>query len=264
MTIDKRRAAPRAGQLPAFTPVPRQCQRHDGWTDKRQRRFIEALADTGSVKAAAHRVNMTPEGAYMLRRHPQAAGFRNAWEAALALGVQQLEDVAMERALHGTEVPVYSYGKLIGSRIVHNDRLVMFILRNRASARFAADARAAPRQVRPLGDPAEANRLSRLKAQWRKEWEAEAAESAAKNSEAVIAGINAKLQRIADRRAQAMSAETRALYEAWQQAAEADRAARNEARSESPDDPAEEAAPNDADGPALLPRPAKDDEENRP
>ncbi|PKB25769.1 hypothetical protein B0I00_0976 [Novosphingobium kunmingense] len=221
MTIDKRRAVPRAGQLPAFAPVPRQCQRHDGWTEERQRRFIEALADTGSVKAAAHRVNMTPEGAYMLRRHPEGASFRKAWEAALALGVQQLEDIAMERALHGTEVPVYSYGKLIGSRVVHNDRLVMFLLRNRAPARFAADGRVTARRG-TLFDPAEANRLSRLKKQWRKEWEEERAAKARRASEAVLAGLHAKLQRMADNHAAAMSERTRALYRAWQEAAAED------------------------------------------
>ena len=114
MTIDKTRLPRPAGAkapLPSFTPVPRLTSRHDGWTAARQQNFIEALADTGSVKAAAHRVNMTPEGAYLLRRHPQGATFRKAWEAALALGVQQLEDIAMERALYGCEVPV--------SRVAH-------------------------------------------------------------------------------------------------------------------------------------------------
>ncbi len=77
---------------------------------------------------------MPPEGAYLLRRHhPEAAEFRAAWQAALALGVQRLEDVAMERALHGIEVPVYHFGAVVGSRMVYNDRLPMFILRNRAN-----------------------------------------------------------------------------------------------------------------------------------
>ena len=173
MTIDKRRPPrSRKAPLPAFLPVPRQCNRHDGWTPERQIGFIEALADTGSVKAAAHRVNMTSEGAYLLRRHPEAASFRQAWEAALSLGVQQLEDLAMERALHGQEVPVYSYGKLIGSRVVYNDRLIMFILRNRAPTRFAADGQPVARR-RSLNDPLEANRLARFKKQWHKEWEEE-------------------------------------------------------------------------------------------
>ena len=44
--------------------------------------FIEALADTGSVR---HRplaqVNMSNVNAYALRRSPGAEGFRKAWEA---------------------------------------------------------------------------------------------------------------------------------------------------------------------------------------
>jgi len=81
-------------ELPAFTPVPRRSQRHDGWTPERQRGFIEALADTGSVEAACRAVDMSNVGAYYLRRQPDAEQFRAAWEAALALGVQKIEDVA--------------------------------------------------------------------------------------------------------------------------------------------------------------------------
>ena len=93
--IDKNRPArAHRAALPAFAPVPRKCQRHDGWTPARQQGFIEALADLGSVRSAAHAVNMTPDGAYLLRRQPEAGEFRKAWEAALALGVQRLEDVA--------------------------------------------------------------------------------------------------------------------------------------------------------------------------
>ena len=61
-----------AGELPTFTPVPRQTSRHDGWTVERQHAFIEALADTGSVKAAAAAVDMSAEGAYYLRRQKGA------------------------------------------------------------------------------------------------------------------------------------------------------------------------------------------------
>ena len=198
MTIDKTRPARRNAPLPAFTPGPRQCARHDGWTEARQRGFIEALADTGSVKAAAHRVNMTPEGAYLLRRHPEGASFRAAWEAALALGVQQLEDIAMERALHGVAVPVYSYGKLVGTRVVHNDRLLMFLLRNRAPTRFAADGRVTARRS-GLNDTQDAARLSRLKRQWRKEWEEERAAQEAREAEEALAEIDATLDRMIER-----------------------------------------------------------------
>lgn len=175
------------GTLPAFTPVPRHYNRHDGWTPERQRGFIEALADCGSVKSAAHAVNMTPEGAYLLRRHAQGQEFRKAWEAALALGVQRLEDVAMDRAINGVEVPVYCYGKIIGTRRVYNDALLMFLLRNRAPKRFAADSL-------HNADAATRGQLERLKAQWRQEWEAEKAQQDAYDAEEVIRSLDAKLE----------------------------------------------------------------------
>ena len=65
--------------LPAFTPVPRRNNRHDGWTPERKRAFIEALADSGSVTRAARQVNMAQANCYTLRR---AAGLR-AMAAAL-------------------------------------------------------------------------------------------------------------------------------------------------------------------------------------
>ncbi len=132
-----------ATTLPDFTPVPRQRARHDGWTPERQRGFIDKLADYGSVRAAANAVGMTPESAYCLRRQPEAAEFSRAWAAALDLGIARIEDVAMDRALNGVEVPVYAYGQIIGTRIVYNDRLLMFMLRNRAPAASPPAAQAA-------------------------------------------------------------------------------------------------------------------------
>jgi hypothetical protein len=116
--------------LPDFAPVPRKHVRHDGWTPERQRAFIEALADTGSVSTACRMVNMASEGAYALRRQPGAEAFRRAWEAALDMGVQRLKDEAFERAMNGQLVPVFVGGKLLGYRRKKNDRLLMFCLRH--------------------------------------------------------------------------------------------------------------------------------------
>ncbi|MDP3676165.1 MAG: hypothetical protein Q8R44_13905 [Novosphingobium sp.] len=149
--------------LPAFAPVPRAKDRHNGWKPAVQRAFIEALAETGSVKSAARRVARAEVGAYLLRRHPGAQEFRAAWDAALDIGMRRIEDVAMDRALHGVEVPVYSYGKLVGSRTVYNDRLVMFMLRNRAPDRFAGGKAKAINAT-------DKDTLARLKKQWREEW----------------------------------------------------------------------------------------------
>ena len=186
---DRTRQPAAKGTLPDFAPVPRQSSRHDGWTPERQRGFIEALADTGSVKHAAHAVNMTAVGAYYLRRQPEADDFRKAWEAALALGVQRLEDVAMERAIHGIEVPVYHFGAVVGSRMVYNDRLLMFLLRNRAGQRFRADGHHdAPTQAE----------LTKLKKQWRAEWEAEQAQNHV-SPEEIRARIDRKVEELRQR-----------------------------------------------------------------
>jgi len=114
--------------LPDFTPVPRKF-RHDGWTPERQRAFIEALADTGSVTRAAGMVNIAQANCYALRRAPGAESFRRAWEAALDFGVQRLRDIAFERAIEGQLIPVFAGGKLMGYRRKHNDALLMFLLR---------------------------------------------------------------------------------------------------------------------------------------
>ncbi|UVO55187.1 hypothetical protein [Sphingomonas sp. SUN039] len=129
---DRTPNAPNHGEpLPDFAAVPRKY-RHDGWTPERQRAFIAALADTGSVSRACRQVNMSPEGAYYLRRQPGAEGFRRAWEAALDFGVQRLKDIAFERAIEGQLVPVFVAGKLMGFRRKKNDRLLMFCLRMNA------------------------------------------------------------------------------------------------------------------------------------
>lgn len=218
--IDKSRRKPARGTLPEFLPVPRQTSRHDGWTEERQRAFIEALADTGSVASAAKAVNMSSVGAYYLRRQPEAESFRKAWEAALKLGIQRLEDVAMERALHGVEVPVYHFGAVVGARRVYNDRLLMFLLRNRASKRFRADANNHDAPTR--------QELNKLKKQWRKEWEAETFTDVRTVRASIDRKVEEIKQRVLARRAEeeaAMSDETRDLQRRYEESLARDRAA---------------------------------------
>lgn len=208
-----------AGELPRFTPVPRQTSRHDGWTPERQRQFIEALADTGSVDAACRAVDMSQPGAYLLRRQPGAESFRAAWEKALELGVQRIEDVAMDRALNGVEVPVYSYGKLVGTRTAYNDRLLMFMLRNRAPGRFA-DGRAKGLNA------VDQMKLDRIKKQWRAEWEAQQHRvSPAEVRARIERKVEALRQQVeAERRREwdALSEETRAAWERFEALKERD------------------------------------------
>jgi len=215
-----RRADPRTtrlpvpqGEVPAFTPVPRQCERHDGWTPARQTAFVEALADTGSVAAACKVVDMSTNGAYYLRRQPGAEEFREAWQRALDLGVQRIEDVAMDRALNGVEEPLYSYGKLIGSRKRYNDRLLMFMLRNRAPDRFCEGKAKGLNAVGKMDE-------ERLKKKWRAEWEAE---QRAVSPQEVCASIDRKIEEVRlevqarrTREWEALSEETREAWERYE------------------------------------------------
>jgi len=119
--------------LLAFTPVPR-GKRAGGWTAERQRAFIAALGECGSVRAAARQVNMASEGAYLLRRHPAGASFAAAWDRAQAGGVRRLADIAIERATEGVPVPVFYKGEQVGERRSYNDRLLMFLMKHHLPA----------------------------------------------------------------------------------------------------------------------------------
>ena len=189
---DSTHAPPPPDILTNFTPVPRNKNRFNGWTPDRQRQFIAQLAYLGSTKAAARAVGMGGEGVYHLRRHPQAHGFRAAWDAALGVCVQRLEDVAIDRALNGVEEAVWYRGEEVGQRRVYNDRLLMFLLRNRAPTRFAADSIA-------NAGAATRSHLDRLKHEWRAEWEAERAAETEREEEEILASIDAKLDAMQSR-----------------------------------------------------------------
>jgi hypothetical protein len=236
--------------IAGFAPVPRLKERHDGWKPEIQRAFIEALAETGSVKAAARRVGRAAEGAYMLRRQPGAEEFRAAWQAALDLGVQKIEDVAMDRALNGVEVPVYSYGKLIGSRTVYNDRLLMFMLRTRAPDRFAGGKPGGMNAVDKM-------ELKRLKKQWREEWERERWIADQEEEQETLAEIDEMLDRMRTNRWDNMSPRARAAYEEAKRIEEEDGTEWMVEEIE---------AEEEQDGPAIptLPSPEEDEPEAKP
>ncbi|WOK37989.1 hypothetical protein [Sphingomonas sp. C3-2] len=120
----------------SWVPVRRQ-RRPDGWSNDRQRGFIEALADCGSVTEAARAVGMSITSCYRLRRAPGAEPFAAAWEAAIAQASKRLADIALERAINGVEEPVFDRdGQRIACRTRYNDRLLMFLLRAHQPERY--------------------------------------------------------------------------------------------------------------------------------
>jgi len=119
----------------AFEPA-RLRPRHDGWTAERQIAFIEALAATRCVDEACRRVGMSDTAAYELRNRPCGAGFRAAWDVALDCQLDRVEHSALERTLNGVPRPIFYKGEQVGEWRYFDERLTMFLLRNRRPARF--------------------------------------------------------------------------------------------------------------------------------
>lgn len=142
-----------------WLPVLRR-PRHDGWTPQRQRDFIAALADYGCVAQAARAVHMTERSCYRLRRSPGAENFAAAWDAALQHAARKLVDLAFDRAIHGSDEPVFDkHGRRVGRRMRQNDRLLMFLLRAYMPERFRharRDGRAADEPLPRAEPPVEA------------------------------------------------------------------------------------------------------------
>ena len=76
MTLDEMRAALGREDAIPFDPVPR--LRRNGWSEAAQRDFIAALSLTGSVRAAAEVVGLSPRSAYRLVAAPGADDFARA------------------------------------------------------------------------------------------------------------------------------------------------------------------------------------------
>jgi hypothetical protein len=132
-----------------WVPVLRK-PRSDGWSPQRQVDFIAALADTGCVEVAAREVGMTAQSCYRLRRSPGAENFSRAWDAALQQASRMLADLAFDRAINGSDEPVFDReGRRVGRRMRHNDKLLMFLLRAYQPERF----RHAHQSVRHPAEP---------------------------------------------------------------------------------------------------------------
>lgn len=100
----------------------------------RRRRFLQVLAATGNVSAAARAVGRSRATLYGLRQ--KSADFAARWEHAEAEAVDVLEAEARRRAVDGVEEPLMGGGKLMrgddGQMLVvrkYNDRLLEFLLK---------------------------------------------------------------------------------------------------------------------------------------
>lgn len=118
-----------AGSAPgiAFDPVPLRY-RDDGLTPEKQREYVEALADTGLVNAAAARIGVSPQAINRARRRADARSFDLACAAAQRYGARRLQAIAWERAIEGTVRRHYYHGELVSEEVVYDNRLLIYLL----------------------------------------------------------------------------------------------------------------------------------------
>ena len=157
-----------------FDPVPSRSTRRDGWTEPKQRGFIEGLALCGSVNTAARAVGMTARGAYRLLERPGAASFAHAWDEAAERGRQSMCDSAIDRAMNGALEPVFRRGRKIGTRRRYYDRLAIAVISNhgREAGTSRTEAAGIRRRRRELNE-ADAGAVARyaVEAAQREEYE---------------------------------------------------------------------------------------------
>jgi hypothetical protein len=117
-------AQPSAPEEEADASSP--AYRHDGFTPKRRRKFLEVLSKTGCVRDACRKTGMSDTAAYKLRnRDPEFAAL---WATALSKVGSDLELLAWQRAVDGIEEEVFAYGKPIGTRRKRDSNLFRMIL----------------------------------------------------------------------------------------------------------------------------------------
>lgn len=117
-----------------FTPVPRLRKRRNGCTPETQRAFIDALSQCGCISRAARAVGKTPKSAYRLLEAQGAQSFAEAWDQAIARGVEALRWDALDRALNGAWVPVVRRGKIVSFEHRYSDRLAIALLSGRKAS----------------------------------------------------------------------------------------------------------------------------------
>lgn len=112
--------------------------RRRGVTVAKRRAFLEHLAMTSNVKASAKAAGISIAQVYRIKWQDPA--FAAAWGEALCQAFEALEIVLLDRAMHGTEKPVFHAGKRIAVTRDFNDAVALKLLDTHRAERVAARA----------------------------------------------------------------------------------------------------------------------------
>lgn len=96
-------------------------------TPKKRELFLEALKVTCNVTEAARLVEVSRTELYRMKREEE--DFARAWEEALQVGAEALEDELIRRAKEGVLKPVFYKGEVCGEIREYSDTLGIFLLK---------------------------------------------------------------------------------------------------------------------------------------
>jgi len=81
------------------------------FTPRRQKRFLDALAEIGNISQAVALAGTNRSSVYAARKRDEA--FAAAWDEALEIATDGLEQEARRRAVVGVDEPIVSHGRLV-------------------------------------------------------------------------------------------------------------------------------------------------------
>ena len=96
-------------------------------TPKKRSEFLAELCVSGNVTKAAAVTAVSRQEWY--RERDANADFAKAWEEAVEIGVEALEDEARRRAYDGVEEPVFHKGEEVARVRKYSDVLLMFLIK---------------------------------------------------------------------------------------------------------------------------------------
>lgn len=103
-------------------------------SDRRKRKFLQALAVTGNVGAACAAAGWTRTLAYSSRKGDK--DFAEKWDNAVENAADLLELEAHRRAVHGVKKGVYHKGELVDYETVYSDGLLTTLLKGNRPEKF--------------------------------------------------------------------------------------------------------------------------------
>jgi len=104
-------------------------------TAAKQAKFLENLAENGIISAAAKACGLSRRTLYDWRAADLA--FAAAWDEALQIGLDTLQDEAIRRAVVGEELPQFFNGPRRITPRKYSDLLLMFLLRHHRPQQYA-------------------------------------------------------------------------------------------------------------------------------